>query len=359
MERKQNSTDRPIEWFHASSIDHNAGATGLTCTVTISKNGGGFGAPSGAVSEVGNGWYKLAGNATDRATLGTLVVHSAATGADPADVSCEIVAMDTQVACTPANVLQMFGTNLTAQITAAWVKFFDKASPTGHVNSIPDAVAGAANGLPVIDATGVKLAKTVDLTAGQSIAVSDKTGFALATAPPTAPDIATAVWGATTRTLSSFGSLVADVATAVWGAVSRTLTSAGGITAADVWAYATRTLTALPTDAAKESTLTAMKGAGWTTETLRAIYEKFVTIQGEGDTLKEYVSLDANGDPLQGVSVMAKKYETATPLVFTWHGPQISDVDGKTYWRGNHGVDSVDFEQEYPGLNYATDTEAF
>ncbi len=44
---------------------------------------------------------------------------------------------------------------------------------------LPSATAGAANGLPVIDATGVKLTKTVDLTVGQSIAVSDKTGFSL------------------------------------------------------------------------------------------------------------------------------------------------------------------------------------
>ena len=38
------------------------------------------------------------------------------------------------------------------------------------IGAIPNAVAGAANGLPVIDATGVKLTKTGDLTAGQTIA---------------------------------------------------------------------------------------------------------------------------------------------------------------------------------------------
>jgi len=40
-----------------------------------------------------------------------------------------------------------------------------------------------------------------------------------------ANDTRDAVWGATTRTLTSFGTLVSDVATAVWGAGTRTLTA--------------------------------------------------------------------------------------------------------------------------------------
>jgi hypothetical protein len=45
-------------------------------------------------------------------------------------------------------------TGTAAQIAAAFVKFFDKASPTGTVNSLPDAVPDAAGGLPV---TGTRL----------------------------------------------------------------------------------------------------------------------------------------------------------------------------------------------------------
>lgn len=50
----------------------------------------------------------------------------------------------------------ILGTTLTetaGQIAAAFKKFFDKASPTGTVNSIPDAVAGANGGLPTVDAS--------------------------------------------------------------------------------------------------------------------------------------------------------------------------------------------------------------
>ena len=146
------------------------------------------------------------------------------------------------------------------------------------------------------------------------------------TAPDSAATIAAAVWGATTRTLSSFGTLVADIATAVWGAGTKVLTSFGTLvadTATAVWGAGTKALTdkagfsiagtkttlddlhdatqgATTTDlasalsslllairgadgdtlktlsdqidlAALETTLTAIKGTGWTTETLKAI----------------------------------------------------------------------------------------
>jgi hypothetical protein len=92
--REQNSTDHPIMFFMADSADHLTGKTGLTPIVTLSKNGGSFGAAVGTVAEVGNGWYKLAGNATDRNTLGTLVLHAESAGADTFDMDIEILASD-------------------------------------------------------------------------------------------------------------------------------------------------------------------------------------------------------------------------------------------------------------------------
>lgn len=83
--RKQSSTSYPVLFLLVSSTDHVTGVTGLSPTVTISKNGGAFASPSGAVSEVANGWYALAGNAGDRDTLGDLVIHATGTGADPVD----------------------------------------------------------------------------------------------------------------------------------------------------------------------------------------------------------------------------------------------------------------------------------
>lgn len=55
-------------------------------------------------------------------------------------------------------------------LAGGFKKLFNVASPTGTLNSIPDAVPGAANGLPTTN--GTKINQTVDLTAGQSVGVS-------------------------------------------------------------------------------------------------------------------------------------------------------------------------------------------
>lgn len=69
-------------------------------------------------------------------------------------------------------------------------------------------------------------------------------GTAVAAVATAVAAVPAAVWAVGSRTLTSFGTLTTDVATAVWSAVSRTLT-AGGLTAAEVWAYAVRTITSV------------------------------------------------------------------------------------------------------------------
>lgn len=61
------------------------------------------------------------------------------------------------------------------------------------------------------------------------------------------------VWAHTTRTLTSFGTLVSDIASAVWSAGSRTLTSFGTLVS-DIWSAASRTLTSVA-DSAGVTTL--------------------------------------------------------------------------------------------------------
>jgi hypothetical protein len=110
-----------------SSTDHVTPVTGLSPTVVISKNGGAFASPSGAVSEIGNGWYAIAGNASDRDTLGELLIHATGTGADPVDDRYMIVAYD------PFDSVRL---GLTA---------------------LPNAAADAAGGLPISDEGGLDL----------------------------------------------------------------------------------------------------------------------------------------------------------------------------------------------------------
>lgn len=94
---KQSAATNVLNFFMTDSADHISGKTGLAPTVIISKNGAAFGAPAGAVSEVANGWYKVAANATDSNTLGEIALHATGTGADPFDgIVAEIVAFDPQ-----------------------------------------------------------------------------------------------------------------------------------------------------------------------------------------------------------------------------------------------------------------------
>lgn len=121
--RKQSDTTYPLFFLMVDSTDHVTGKTGLSPTVTISKNGGAFASPSGAVSEVGNGLYKVAGNATDSNTVGELWVHATATGADPTDTSYTIVAYD------PFDAVRL------------------------GLTSLPNATPGSNGGLPTTDAS--------------------------------------------------------------------------------------------------------------------------------------------------------------------------------------------------------------
>jgi hypothetical protein len=96
--RKQSQTAHPLQFVLISSADHVSPLTGATPTVKLSKNGGTGVTPSGAVTEVDAtnlpGWYQVAGNATDCGTLGPLVLHATATGADPTDSEFQVVAFD-------------------------------------------------------------------------------------------------------------------------------------------------------------------------------------------------------------------------------------------------------------------------
>src|ERR1700749_4376753 len=92
----QSTTTWPLVFLMVQSSDHITGLTGASPTVTLSKNGGSFAAAAGAVSEIGNGWYKVAGNATDTNTLGPLILNATAASGDPTGTPFEIVAYNPQ-----------------------------------------------------------------------------------------------------------------------------------------------------------------------------------------------------------------------------------------------------------------------
>jgi hypothetical protein len=139
---KQSTTAYPLLFFMVDSTDHVSGKTGLSPTVTISKSGAAFGSPAGSVTEIANGWYKVAGNATDSGTLGPLVLHATGTAADATDAMFEVVSYD------PQDSVRL---GLTA---------------------LPNAAAGANGGLPTGDASG-----RVDVSKLAGSAIQQTGGF--------------------------------------------------------------------------------------------------------------------------------------------------------------------------------------
>jgi hypothetical protein len=93
---KQSQTAHGLQFKMVSSADHLTPITGLagSVVVTISKNGGAFSTPLGVISEIGSGWYQVAGNATDEGTLGPLVLRATATGCDLTEWTYQVVGYD-------------------------------------------------------------------------------------------------------------------------------------------------------------------------------------------------------------------------------------------------------------------------
>lgn len=137
------STAHPLLFFMTDSADHISGKTGLSPTVTISKSGGAFGSPAGAVSEIANGWYKVAGNATDSGTLGEIALHATGTGADPFDGVVGVV-----VSFNPQDAVRMGLTALPNAAAEAAGGLYTRGTGAGQINQ-------PANGM--IDTNPVRL----------------------------------------------------------------------------------------------------------------------------------------------------------------------------------------------------------
>jgi hypothetical protein len=81
-----NTAAIPLVFLMLDSSNHLTGMVGLAPTVVVSKAGGAFTVPAGAITEIGNGWYQVAGNSTDASNKGPLLLHATAPGADPVDM---------------------------------------------------------------------------------------------------------------------------------------------------------------------------------------------------------------------------------------------------------------------------------
>lgn len=158
--RKQSDTTYPLFFLMVDSTDHVTGKTGLSPTVTISKNGGSFASPAGAVSEIGNGLYKVAGNATDSNTLGELWIHATGTAADPSDTAYTIVTYDPISGPVPSNMTQIDGNATNGNNATLKLKSLDIRSNDVSVSAIE--VRGATGG------AGISGGKAVNIIGGSA-----------------------------------------------------------------------------------------------------------------------------------------------------------------------------------------------
>lgn len=208
------------------SSDHISDATGKTLAITISKNGGAFGNPSGGATnatEIANGWYYYDASTTDTGTVGPLIVRGTSASCDDCGVAYDVVAATNggwtalpATACTTNASLLTSGTG-TAQITAASGQVTvatnnDKTGYTastvsdktgyaltaGERNSTADALLDRAAGIE----TGLTLRQALRLIAAACSGLA--TGLAGTTATYKSADIsAGSVQGTTSRIIAT------------------------------------------------------------------------------------------------------------------------------------------------------------
>lgn len=141
---------------------------------------------------------KVNGTSQTARDLGASVLLSPGTGTGQLDLTSGVA---------KSNLVQILGTAITetaGQIAAAFKQFFNVATPTGTVNSLPNAPPAANGGLPTVDAnnnihgvqpgtgTGqlsitsgaVTVGTNNDKTGYTASTVSDKTGYSLTQAFP-------------------------------------------------------------------------------------------------------------------------------------------------------------------------------
>lgn len=215
-ERIPQSVAKRVAFRAYLASDHVTLATGKTIAITISKNGGAFGNPAAGATnatEISSGFYYFDLGTGDSGTAGPLAWRGAVATIDDAGDAYEVVsAFNAGFTGVPAVIASAIGGLLTAPTTAnvgladlsrilgtaltetagliaaGFKKFFNVATPTGTVNSLADAVPGAAGGGFIAGtnaATTVTTSFTTTFTGNLTGSVAslttnnDKTGYVL------------------------------------------------------------------------------------------------------------------------------------------------------------------------------------
>ena len=90
MRRIDQSTAYNLMVLMVDSTDHVTEKTGLTLTITASKDGAAFASITPTVTELANGVYSLALTASHTDTLGDLAINCTGAGADPSVIISQV-----------------------------------------------------------------------------------------------------------------------------------------------------------------------------------------------------------------------------------------------------------------------------
>ena len=117
MRLLKQSTAYNMTVLMVDSTDHVTGKTGLTLTITASKDGAAFASITPTVTELATGWYKLALTSSHTDTVGDLALHITGTGADPTDVAMVVRARVTDDLAYPATSGRSLAVDTSGQVT--------------------------------------------------------------------------------------------------------------------------------------------------------------------------------------------------------------------------------------------------
>jgi hypothetical protein len=250
--RKLSSTAYVLYFGMKDSTDHTTDKTGLTVTCKRSKNGSASASCSGAVTELDStnfpGIYYLAGNATDRDTLGPILFRMTGTGADANPFVVNITTNDCFVApdtssVQTANVTQWSGSSVATPNVSGVPKvdithFLGTASAGsagycgpdwGHVNAPTSTVALSGTTVGTVTTTTTATTCTTATNLTNAPTNGDFTATMKTSLNNSTPASVTGAVGSVTGAVGS-------VAGNVTGSVGSVAT--GGITAASIAADA-------------------------------------------------------------------------------------------------------------------------
>lgn len=172
------STARNVMVLMVDSTDHVSGKTGLTLTITASKDGGAFASITPTVTERGDGWYSLALTTAHTDTLGDFALHITGTGADATDRSWMVVAQIPGDTIT-ANVTQINGGATTGNNATLSLKAISIVNTTGAALTLENSQVSSTSPVVRVNASGIgqTASGAIHVTASPS---SNQTAIAIA-----------------------------------------------------------------------------------------------------------------------------------------------------------------------------------